>query len=159
MRIHSMFHTLIVLTIALIFNAPCISLAQQNFMQLEVSKAAAAQDTNAVRLEAKAAAERNASNDANKNSRARVSGYALAGCIVGALVGCVVGSYFPDTSAYSSMAPAIPSDGMIAGTLIGGAIGCLVPLTLASQSQSNPQPKQLLGKSPEYVEVYTNAYN
>ena len=85
-------------------------------------------------------------------------GWALAGCIVGALVGCIVGSFFPDTSGYSSIAPAVPSDGMIAGTLIGGVIGFLVPIALVSGSPSNPQPKRLLGKSPEYVESYTDAY-
>ena len=152
-----MFHTLIILTIVLTFSAPFFAGAQQNFMQLEVSKAGAAQDANAVSLEAKDAAERDASNAVNKSSSACVAGYAVAGCIVGALVGCAVGSLFPDTSAYSSMTWTIP-DGVVAGTLIGGVIGLIVSSALASGSPSNPQPKRLLGKSPEYVESYANAY-
>ena len=158
MKTHSTFHTLIFLLVVLTFSAPFFALAQQNFMQLEVSKVDAAQDANAVWLEAKEAAEREASNAVNKRSSACVAGYAVAGCTLGALAGCAVGSLFPDNSAYSSIAPGIPSDGMIAGTLIGGIIGLLVPLALTYGSPSNPQPKRLLGKSPEYVESYVNAY-
>ncbi len=151
-----MFHTLIVLTTVLTLSAPFVALAQQNPTQTAVT-----QDANGLNLEIKAAAERDARKDLNKNSGFLVSGSALAGCIIGALVGCLVGSSFPDTSGYSSMTWTIP-DGMIAGTLIGGIIGgtvgCLVPLSLASRSQSNLQPKRFLGKSPEYVESYTNTY-
>ncbi len=157
-----MFHILIVFTTVLTFSAPFVTLAQENPGQTEVSEASAAQDTNALRLEVKAAAEQDVSNDLNKNLGFPVIGYALVGSIIGALAGCLVGSSFPDTSGYSSIAPAIPSDGMIAGTLIGGIIGgtvgCLVPLSQTSQPQSNPQPKRFLGKSPEYLEFYTNAY-
>lgn len=157
MRIHSTFRTLIILTIVLTFSVPFFACAQHNFMEFEVSKTAAAQHANAVSLEAKAAAEQDASNAVNKRSSDRVVGYAVAGCIVGAFVGCAVGSLFPDTSGYSSMTWTI-SDGMAAGTLIGGVIGCIVPIALTSGSPSNPQPKRLLGKLPEYVESYTNAY-
>ncbi len=153
-----MFHTLVLFMAVLTFSAPFFAFAQQNFMQLEVSKAGAAQDANAVSFEAKDAAERDASNAVNKRSPGCVAGYAVAGCILGALVGCAVGSLFPDTSAYSSMTWTIP-DGVAAGTIIGGVIGFIVSSTLASSgSPSNPQPKQLLGKSPEYVESYANAY-
>ena len=113
-----MFHTLVFFMAVLTFSAPFFAHAQQNFVQLEVSKAGAAQDVNAVSLEAKDAAERDASNAVNKSSSGCVAGYAVAGCLVGALVGCAVGSLFPDTSAYSSMTWTIP-DGMAAGTIIG----------------------------------------
>lgn len=156
-----MFHTLIVFTTLLTFSAPFVTLAQQNLTQIE-AQAAVTKEADALRLEVKDAAEQDASNDLNKNSGFSTIGYALVGSIIGALAGCLVGSSFPDTSGYSSIAPATPSDGMIAGTLIGGIIGgtvgCLIPLSLASQSQSNPQPKRFLGKSPEYLEFYTNAY-
>ena len=152
-----MFHTLIVFTTVLTFSAPFVTLAQQNPTQTAIT-----QDANALRLEVKAAAEQDARNDLNKDLGFRVGGCAIAGFIIGALVGCLVGSSFPDTSGYSSIAPAIPSDGMIAGTLIGGIIGgtvgCLVPLSQTSRSQSSLQPNRFLGKSPEYVESYTSAY-
>ena len=157
MRTRFMFHTLVFFMAVLTFSAPFFALAQQNFMQLEVSKAGAVQDANAVRLDAKDAAERDASNAVNKSSAGCVAGYAVAGCMVGALVGCAVGSLFPDTSGYSSATWTIP-DGMAAGTIIGGVIGFIVSSALASGSPSNSQPKQLLGKSPEYVESYANAY-
>jgi F0F1-type ATP synthase assembly protein I len=156
MRNHFMFHTLVFFMAVLTFSVPFGTLAQQNPVQTEAI-AGVAQEANVVHLAAKAAAEKDANNDVNKSSSGHVAGYAVAGCIVGALVGCAVGSLFPDNSAYSSMTWTIP-DGMVAGTLIGGVIGLIVSSALASSFPSNPQPKRLLGKSPEYVESYANAY-
>lgn len=65
MRIMSTFHTLVVLMIVLTFSTSFVTLAQQNPVLTEVSKTAAAQKANAV-VEAKAAAERDASKDTNE---------------------------------------------------------------------------------------------
>ena len=46
--------------------------------------------------------------------------------------------------------------------VIGGCVGCAVGLILPIQAiykyQSPPPPGRLIGKSPEYVEFYTEAY-
>lgn len=43
---------------------------------------------------------------------------------------------------------------------IGGtaAVGCLVMLLASNRVSISPSPERFIGKSPEYVDVYTDAY-
>ena len=63
-----LFHTLVVLMVVLTFSTSFATLAQQNPVLTEVSKTAA-QNPNTVALEAKAAAEQDASKDTNEPFR------------------------------------------------------------------------------------------
>ena len=124
MRIRSMFHTLVALTVVLAFSTPSVTLAQQNSVQAE----------------AITTAEQDAINDVNKLS------WFVAGCAalsVGGPVGALAG-YTVSNSA---------------GTLIGGAAaGVLVPLIWIDTYEPNLPPNRFIGKSPEYIEFYTDAY-
>ena len=40
----------------------------------------------------------------------------------------------------------------------GFFVGCLVPLTLIRRYQPTPPSERFIGKSPEYVDAYTDAY-
>ena len=42
--------------------------------------------------------------------------------------------------------------------LAGATIGCLTPLSLVSTYKPTPNPKAFIGKSPEYILIYTDAY-
>ena len=59
------FHILIFCIAVLTLSMPCATLAQQNSVQV-AAETAAAQDVNAMRFDAKAAAEQDASLDINK---------------------------------------------------------------------------------------------
>ena len=148
-----MFHTLIVCTTVLTFSAPFVTLAQQNLTQTAVTK-----EANALRLEIKAAAEQDASNDLNKPLWFLV-GMAAVGCaMIGGYVGCLAGDAID--SAYSSggLEYSLGEGAAILGC-IGFAVGVSAPfIGIYYNYQGSPPPERLLGKSPEYVEAYTNAY-
>ena len=44
------------------------------------------------------------------------------------------------------------------GCLSGTLFGCLIPLIGVFNYKINPTPEKLIGKSPEYIELYTEAY-
>ena len=158
MRIRSMFHTFVALMAVLTFSMPFITLAQQNSVRTEVSEAAAAHDINAVNLEARAAAERDANNDINKFLWFGVGLGACIGPPAGGLAGCVVGN---------SIDP-IESSGLFffdvsGAAMLGGCVGVaagVAPFIWAfyKYHQSQPPSERLIGKSPEYVEFYTDVY-
>lgn len=149
-----MFHTLIVFTTVLTFSAPFVTLAQQNPAQT-----VATQDANVLKLEVKAAAEQDARNDLNKPLWF-IAGMTAVGCaMIGGVVGCLVGNAIDSGGGGLGFAPLLDfSDSAGIGGLIGLTAGALVPLMVTYYYQSNPPPERLLGKSPEYVESYTNAY-
>ena len=157
MRTHATFHTLIVLMAVLTVSAPFSVIAQQNSVQIK-AETAASQDPNVVRLAAKAAAERDASSDLDKPLWF-LAGMSAVGCaLIGGYVGCLAGNAI-DSGGGLGFAPLLDfSDSMGIGCLIGLTAGALAPLIGIDYYQSNPPPERLLGKSPEYVESYTNAY-
>ena len=138
----SMFQKLIVLMIVLTLSIPFIALAQQNSVQAE----------------AEVSAERDASNDINEylwfGAGVGVSAVAVPLGIIG---GCVVGE---------SIAPSEPlaflfipnGEGAIIGSLVGGVVAGLIPAYWIYTYESHLPPERLLGKSPEYVASYTDAY-
>ena len=129
-----MFHTFVAVMAMLTFSMPFIILAQQNSVRTEVSEAVAAHDINAVNLEARAAAEQDAINDVNKLS------WFVTGCAASS-VGGLVGALASNST----------------GTLIAAA-GALVPLIWIHTYEPNLPPNRFIGKSPEYIDFYTNAY-
>ena len=144
MRIWLMFRRLTALTAVLTFSTPFVTLAQQNSVQREAENAAA-QDVYAVRLEAKTAAERDASSDINKPLW-----FCMGICIpcIGVPIGAISGS----------IASSMINQPEQVGEFIGPVVGILVPFMMTYHYQSHPPSKRLIGKSPEYVIFYTNAY-
>ncbi|RKU19752.1 hypothetical protein C6503_07510 [Candidatus Poribacteria bacterium] len=152
MRIISVFHTFVVLIIGLTFSTSFVTFAQQNPILTEVSKTAAAQKANAMKLEIKAAAEREASNDTNKYLWFCIG----AGGLPVTTFGCaLLGDYF--------LNPVLEDSWLLRdkGGVLGGVTGLvsytgLLPRLLTFKS--TPPPERLIGKSPAYVYSYLNAY-
>ena len=113
---------------ALIFSTPFTTLAQQI----------------SVEAQAKMAAERDAETDTNKLLWTGVSCAAPFCGLLGGIAGL-----------YVSGLPT--NEGPAYTACFGAAAGCLVPIS-PILSQPIPPPERLLGKSPEYVDFYTNAY-
>lgn len=158
MRSRSMFHTLGVLILPLlIFGMSSVTLAQQNSVQTGGAEITAAEDVKTVRLTAKAAAEQDANSDVNRLLWFGAGmGIASIGSTVGAGIGCIVGSMI---NSEGNDLLILPNTAQVAGILIGGSVGCLAPLIgIHNSSSVNPPPERLLGKSPEYVKFYTDAY-
>ena len=142
-------------------SVPFSAFAQQNPTQTTA-------EIDAGLLAAKAAAEKDASNDVNKLLWFGAGiGICCVGGAIGALIGGSVGLLIDpirvDESRDLGFAPDFVPDTSGGGALaIGGGIGLvagvLVPFIGISRYRSNPPAERLLGKSPEYVESYTNAY-
>ena len=155
------FHVLMVCMAVLTLSMPDATLAQQNAVQ-GAAETAAAQDANAMRFDAKAAAEQDASLDTHKLLWfAAGVGTCCIGAPIGGLVGSVIGDF---TAPRDPAAPSglMPFDDISGGAVMGGCIGftagVAVSFSAIYQYPPDPPPMRLLGKSPEYVEFYTDAY-
>lgn len=169
----------------LIANIPFVVLAQQNFVTTQV-ETAAAQDTNAISLEAKAAAEQDAKHDFNM-----LNWFGGGLCLDGGItsIGAVVGNniadqQYPNRSrievgpeesyfgyfSYPFYIREVPNQDQIDGynkvRLQITAASSLVSLSLSwllassiGKTPSNSLPERFIGKSPEYVHVYNEVYN
>ena len=147
-----MFHRMAALIIVLTFGMPFTTLLQQNSVRVE-AETATVQDTNAVGLEAKGAAEQDASNNVN---RLLWFGTGVGTCCIGGTIGYLAGG-----SVVSLLIPANSSTSHdIGGAAVGWSAiaGGLIPLIGIYNYQGDPPPERLLGKSPKYVEFYTDAY-
>ena len=154
-----MLHTFVALMAVLIFNLPFTALAQQKSVQTE-TEVAAEQDRSSMMREAKTAAERDASNDINKLSWfAAGVGTLAAGCL-GGTVGMLVGNFIaPPPEPRLDFMPLLDlGGGAVIGGCVGFAVGLILPIRAIYKYQSSPPPERLIGKSPEYVEFYTNTY-
>ena len=137
MKNRSTFHTLAVLTVVLTFRMPFTTLAQQKSVQPEISESAA--EILKIRV-----AEQDASNDIN---RFAWFGAGLSIAYIGAglgFAGCLI-----DDSA--------GSDGT-EGLFVGATAGVLLPIISIFASPVHVPARRLTGKSPEYVEIYADAY-
>ena len=142
MKLQIPFQTLSLLMIVLMFNMPSVTLAQQNLVQAE----------------AITTAEQDAINDVNKRLWF-VAGLAALG--VGGPVGCLAGG-----AVGSIIQPPPPSDffyfqssgAQDVGALVGCAAGVLGPLLWIRAYEPNLPPNRFIGKSPEYIDLYTDAY-
>ena len=145
----------------LTFTMPFATLAQHNSVRV-AAETAAAQDANTIRFDAKVAAERDANSDIDKLLWfAAGVGTCCIGGGIGGLAGGFIGNFIAprDPSAPSGL---MPFDDISGGAVVGGCVGITVGLILPIRAiynyQASPPPERLIGKSPEYVEFYTNAY-
>ena len=116
----------------LLFSTIPVSLAQQNF----------------IRANANADAIRDADRDMKKVWWFM---FGLAGSTAGFVAGCVGGCFIGATEVDDSTYCIIPAT-LVLGVLAMPAAVYLYPHTV------NPPPERLLGKSPEYVQTYAQAY-
>lgn len=107
--------------------------------------------TLAEQISAEAQAKQDAEADLNKSSWIGVGCAIPASTMLGGLVGVGVGSL-------GSSGGFIVSQEEALGMLIGMTVGCLVPLITVYNHKLTPPPERLLGKSPEYIDVYTDTY-
>ena len=163
MKINSKFHISVLIVVAMIFSVPFVSVAQQNSSR-GGAEVAAAEDAQAIVLEAKAAAERDVNNDFNVSlfqwSIGGAAVVTLSG-IGGALLGCVVGEALdppPQSSEGAGHICAVVSTGMIYGCLGGWGTGFMGSLYGIYKLGGAVPSERLIGKSPEYIEVYTRTY-
>ena len=133
MKISSTFHISVFLMIVLVCSMPFISLAQQNSVVEQ--------------------AQRDAETDTNQ------SAWFCVGCastILGGAAGWGVGSLGPQS--FSGYHFGI-SDQQGYGCGIGMILGYfLILVVVADNYKIEPLPECLLGKSPEYVDFYTDVY-
>ena len=139
MKISSTFHISVFLTVVLICSMPFITLAQQN----------------PVEEQAKMDAKRDAETDTNP------SAWFCVGCastILGGAVGFGVGSLVSLLGPRSFDGWLPTTEQKSNGCCIGMTIGYLIPFAVAANYKIEPRPEHLLGKSPEYVDFYTDVY-
>ena len=118
----------------LLFSTMPVSLAQQDSVQAQ--------------------AEADASADMSDMSKAKWFLLGGVGSTAGCLLGCVVGSVLGGPSYESTNSQAYF---MFAGSVLCGV--CAVPIAVFRYPHNvTPPPERLLGKSPEYIEAYTQAY-
>lgn len=168
-----MFHTLVVLMVVLTFSTSFATLSQQNPVLTEVSKTAA-QNANTVALEAKAAAERDASKDTNEPLWFCIGGtlpfaflYAFMGGHMILNASEYTGGWVIDFEEHQARVCGV---GFLAlGASCIGIVGRGIFAETPPPANSSflrrrimpgiaPPPDRLIGKSPEYVESYLNAY-
>ena len=157
MRLYAKLHTLAIVMVLFTFSAPFVTLGQRNSAQ-EEANGAANNGANAIGLEAKVNAERDANSDINKLIWFGVgAGTCIIGSTVGGIGGCAIGSILsPEPEDFFSYA--VPNDTQMITTLVGCLVGGISPLIGIYNYQQNPPSHRLLGKSPEYVEFYTKTY-
>ena len=132
-----MFHILAILTVMLTFSMPFATLAQQKSTQTEISKAIA----EILKIKV---AEQDASNDINRFAWFGAGlGIAYVGAGLG-YAGCLINE-------------SAGSEGT-EGFFVGATAGVLLPIISILASPVNVPAGRLTGKSPEYVEIYADAY-
>ena len=148
MRSRSMFHIFVAFMVTLlIFSLSSDTLAQQNSEQTAVPETAAAEDVKTVPLTVKAAAEQDATDDVNRLLWFGVGMGTVAIGLVGMGAGCYMNFIIRPEGNDLPCA--------ILGMLIGGSMPFI---GIYNDFPANPPPERFLGKSPEYVEFYTDAY-
>ena len=122
------------MAILLLFSMMPVSLAQQDSVQAQ--------------------AKADASADMSDMSKAKWFLLGAVGSTAGCLLGCVGGSLLGGPSYASGNSQA---NLMLAGSVLCGV--CAVPIAVFRYPHNvTPPPERLLGKSPEYMEAYTQAY-
>ena len=114
----------------LLFSTMPISLAQEHAVQAQ--------------------AEADASADMSKADWFMLGGWgSTLGCFLGCAGGCFLGGLVPYSGTQEDFA--------LAGAILLGV--CAVPTAVFVYPHNvTPPPERLLGKSPEYIEAYTQAY-
>ena len=117
-------------------------------------------------IDARIAAETDAQADAEYEARGDItqffccigsSTFVTVSAIGGAFLGCWLGEAL-DPPPGGQMLPALISTGMVCGCLAGWGIGLTGSLYGIYKLGGTVPSERLLGKSPEYIEVYTVTY-
>ena len=125
------------LLVMIAFSQPLTTLAQQNSAEVQ--------------------AKQDAEADMNKWLWTGV-GFVTPFCItLGCIAGFYVGSMGAQSYDFQSGDFQLFSDQQLCGTCVGFAVGYTVPF-IPMFTYLGPPPERLLGKSPEYVNFYTDAY-
>ena len=132
---------------------PFTTFAQQNPVKAE-AEVAAAQNVYALSLEAKTAAELDASSDLDRALWwiGGGAGVTLLGS-VGGIAGLAVGGVIDPPQGCELI-----TTGIIVGALTGYGIGIFSSLYGIYNYRGAVPSERLIGKSPEYIEIYTEAY-
>lgn len=134
-------YLLLLFLLTCIFNTPLLAVSTET-------------ENNELVQSAKAEAQRDAKKDvivktARRDAEANISKRWALGCLA------------PYTCMAIGALPGLSSDDRFL-FLMGATIGCLTPLALTLNYTHNnkpvPNPEALIGKSPEYVAIYTEAY-
>ena len=151
MKINSPFRPLVFFISVLTFSTPFFAIAQQNSVMRDTGSNGV-QNANTVAMAAKVAAEQDVSSDTNKIFwfGAGFAAFAI-GCPIGGCVGCGVGSIVDPSHFFDSTGQGI-------GCMAGLTVGVLIPIIRIYNHLPHPPPERLIGKSPEYVEFYTDTY-
>lgn len=146
----------IVLTLFLIINVvsiPSVGLAYQNLNQVETNNATTQDESNEI-LQAKAAGEQDASKDFNQPIWCIVGGAGVTlGGGFGLIAGLGIGMIIDPPEGCELI-----SSGMVLGCIGGYAMGVAAPLYMIYNYDPFIPSTRLLGKSPTYIQSYTDAY-
>ena len=138
-KLENPFQTLALLMAVLIFSAPFVICAQQNVVSAKTANGTGS-DGNTVILEAKAAAEQDASRDVNKlvwfGAGVAVPTVGLAGALAGCLVGSIIN---PQTDDFFGI-PGTNTE-MEVGMVVGFVVGVLAPLIWIGAYKPNLPPE------------------
>ncbi len=166
MKMNLKFHFSVFIAVAMIFSVPFVTIAQQNSGR-GGAEVAAAEDAQAVVLRAKAAAERDVNSDFNvRRFQWSIGGPAFVtlSSIWGAFLGCAVGNALNPPRQSDPFVDELNfgctffSTGMIYGCLGGWGTGFTASTYGIYKLGSAVPSERLIGKSPEYIEVYTKTY-
>ena len=107
---------------------------------------------------AQAQAEADASADISNGSKAKWFLLGGVGSTVGCLLGCAGGCFLGGLNFSNEPNPSnSQANFAFAGAILLGV--CAVPIAVFRYPHNvTPPPERLLGKSPEYIEAYTQAY-
>ena len=131
----------------LIFSMTPVSFAQQSSVQ------------------AQAKADANSDADSDMSDISKVMWFTLgglgstAGCLLGCVGGCVLGARLDPHGGFHTFLVPTPSQAGCAasGAILLGVFPMLLGVDLYPHN-AMPPPERLLGKSSEYIEVYTQTY-
>ena len=111
-----------------------------------------------VRYAARYDAEADAAANTDKTTWFMLGMLAPAACVAGYAIGTMINPEPPPGYFGYSLTPVDANDAQCNSAVIGFAVGCLtLPLAIGF-SFKHPPPERLLGKSPEYIQAYTDTY-
>ena len=106
---------------------------------------------NSVEVQAKMAAKRDAETDTNKQLWTGVGCAVPFSVGIGGFVGGSIGYRIRSSSGFLSTEE-------ICLACLGATVGYSIPFIAMNTYQLGPPPERLLGKSPQYIDFYTDAY-
>ena len=147
MRVNSMFLAFVAVVVLLTFSTPFVPLAQQNTVY------ATAQDVKSIKFPAAWDASREVRLFWGRVDDDIVVLSSGCGIIIGACAGCIVGRIISTSDDRN--------EAILIGAIVGSIIGGTAFFAVVRNNQTGappPLPIRFMGKSPEYVQSYTDAY-